>query len=188
MFTSLGIFNLTVLSFGAGASLIVDLFLIFTLKNHRLSQYEFRALRRLLTISFIGGSLAALSELALLFYNFSAGGVVNEFSSLVLVLFFAVVVTASLTIRNIHLKTLERYQKNHSHLSDNFIEHSPGMSQTATISIITWFSIICLKAQILYGTIFSTNVSVERGYGFLLYLLAVIIGPFIVKHFKRRYR
>lgn len=188
MYTSLGIFNLFVISIGAGASLIIDLFLITSLKHHRLSKYEFRALRRLSSIVFIGGILGGVTEIALLAYRLKAGAFTGEYSSMLVVLFSAIVVIASITIKNIHLTNLERHQRSHSHLSDNFIEHSKGLPQTATISLITWAAILCVKAHELYGANMFGATYIDGSYGLFIYLLAIIIGPFLATHFKRLHR
>ncbi len=188
MYTSLGIFNLFVISIGAGASLIIDLFLITSLKNHRVSKYEFKALKRLSFITFFGGILGALTEVMLLAYRLKTGQLHGEFTSLIFILLCVVVVTASMTIKNIHLRTLERHQHSHQHLSDNFIQHGSSLPQTAIISLITWVAIIFVKAYELYGSITLGGLHVDRSYAFLAYLLAITIGPFLATHFKRLHK
>ncbi len=188
MYTSLGIFNLFVISIGAGASLIIDLFFITSLKYHRLTKYEFKALRRLSSIAFFGGILGGLTEITLLSYRLKTGQFHQEYSSLMIILLCAIVIIASLTIKKIHIQNLERHQHNHNHLSDHFVEHSKGLPQTASISLITWATIICIKAYELYGANMIGGIRVDRSYWVIVYLLAIIIGPYLATHFKRLHK
>jgi hypothetical protein len=141
---SLTVLELVCISIGAGGALIFDFFFLLSLRDHKVRQYEIKSLKRLNLYSLVCISLSLVTYMTMVALYVERSTDLEIGFSLSKILIMAVAFLSALTLRKIHLPTLERYQNNYLHLSQNMVVHQDSLVATAAFSSVSWLSIILL--------------------------------------------
>jgi hypothetical protein len=130
-----------VLALGLASSLVVDVFLIMVEKTKKIRGIEKRIIDRVMSYTFLFSVSIFFIQLMYFFYifinqeNFSD---TTYFFSAITFLISSLLLFSVTTQKYYQLKILERYQEQHAHLSDSFINHHKEIRRTAALSLILW--------------------------------------------------
>ncbi len=156
-------------SVGAGAALINDIFFLISLKNHKLTRYQFKSLKQLNSLQLILIIWIILVEVtffAIQIQTYSMATLLGM--TLARFIIEIVVLFCVLLLRQVHFPALMRHQHQYGHLSDSFTKHSNELIATCAISLVAWFYIILITS--------STFESVFSDFGFGTTMIAFIVS------------
>lgn len=134
------------LVFGLASSLVIDIFMIIVEKYKKIRALEKSIVNRVLSFAFISSTLVFLIELAHLFLLFftDTGDIYDTHTyirNFVTTGLSGLLVFCIAVQKYYHIKTLYRYQEQHSHLSDSFVKHHKEIRNTAVLCLLLWISL-----------------------------------------------
>ncbi len=133
-----------ILSLGLASSIIIDIFIIIVEKTKKIRGIEKNMMNRVLSYSFIFSLFIFLIQLAYFFYIYS-----NQYEytlkiylfSAITFLLSCILVFTTATQKYYQFKILNRYQEQHHHLSDSFVNHHKEFRNTSVINLILWLAL-----------------------------------------------
>ncbi len=133
-----------VLALGLATSLIIDIFIIIVEKTKKIRGIEKNIMSRSLSYSFIFSLFIFLIQAVYFFFVYSTfiPFTMRTYTfSAITFLLSAVLLFSTATQKYYQFKILQRYQEQHHHLSDSFINHHKEFKQTSVIILILWLAL-----------------------------------------------
>jgi len=138
-FITLFVINKIVLAFGLASSVVVDVFLIFTKKTHKITGFEKKIINRTLSYSFLFSIILLFCQ----FYFLKLAYIkTDDFKTL---LFFTIttiitiiLVTLTSAQKYYQINILYRQQEKYHNLSDSFLKHHKELGITAVLTLSMW--------------------------------------------------
>ncbi len=138
------IFHHIILSLGLASSIVIDIFIIIVEKTKKIRGIEKSIMNRVMSYSFISSMFIFVIQLMYFAYIYLS---INSFSpkvyvfSLITFILSGVLVFCTATQKYYQFKILNRYQEQHHHLSDSFINHHKEFKQTSVIIFVLWLAL-----------------------------------------------
>jgi small-conductance mechanosensitive channel len=142
--TLLYIVHHTILSLGLASSIVIDIFIIIVEKTKKIRGIEKKIMNRVMSYSFLSSLFVFLIQLMYFAYIYLS---INSFTPKVYIfcvitfLLSAILLFCTATQKYYQFKILERYQEQHQHLSDSFINHHKELKQTSVIIFVLWLAL-----------------------------------------------
>lgn len=142
--TLLYIFHHIILSLGLASSIVIDIFIIIVEKTKKIRGVEKKIMNRVMSYSFLSSLFIFFIQLMYFFYTYLS---TNSFDaktyifSLMTFLISSILLFCTATQKYYQFKILNRYQEQHHHLSDSFINHHKEFKQTSVIIFVLWLAL-----------------------------------------------
>lgn len=133
-----------ILALGLASSIVIDIFIIVVEKTKKIRGVEKKIMGRIMSYSFTLSIFIFLMQLIYVSYILLNQ---TEFSfriylfSIITFLISSLLVFCTATQKYYQFKILERYQEQHHHLSDSFINHHKEFKQTSVIILTLWLAL-----------------------------------------------
>jgi len=133
-----------VLALGLASSLVIDIFIIIVEKTKKIRGIEKNIMKRVLSYSFIFSLFIFIIELIyffIIFTSYNQYGLKTYLFSITTFLISAILLFCTATQKYYQFKILKRYQEQHQHLSDSFINHHKEFKYTSIIIFTLWLAL-----------------------------------------------
>lgn len=135
------------LSVGLASSIVIDIFIIMVEKTKKIRGIERNIMSRVMSYSFITSlfvfGIQLLYFLAV-YMNQTLFTLSAYFFAAFAFLISSLLVFCTATQKYYQFKILERYQEQHAHLSDSFIQHHKEFKRTSVVIFILWLILYLL--------------------------------------------
>lgn len=130
-----------VLCLGLASSLTIDIFIIIVEKTKQIRGIEKKIMNRIMSYSFLFSVFVFITQLiylSIVYLNQNEFNLKTYVFSVTTFFISAILLFCTATQKYYQFKILERYQEQHSHLSDSFIKHHKELKYTSIITLILW--------------------------------------------------